>query len=173
MCVFLCVLIHSVMFDSLNVNKGIFDNKDIFVNKDMFDSFTIWTVAHQTPLSTGFSRKEYWSGLWCPPPGGLPNPGMEPRSLVSPALASRTCTFPLVPPGKPKHIFRDRQNQANLEHPATPTDRHTQSTAEQPSREDWESPTVKSGRFDAFSLTREHRAQPGRECDIKGSILKS
>ena len=82
MCVFLCVLIHSVMFDSLNVNKGIFDNKDIFVNKDMFDSFTIWTVAHQTPLSTGFSRKEYWSGLPCPSPGNLPDPGIEPRSPI-------------------------------------------------------------------------------------------
>lgn len=90
--------------------------------------------------------------------------------LVSPALASGTCTWPLLPPGKPKHIFRDRQNQAN---PATPTDRHTQSTAEQPGIGDWELPTAKSGRFDAFCPTREHRAQSGHECDIKGSILKS
>ena len=42
---------------------------------------TPWTVAHQTPLSMGFSRQEYWSGLPCPPPGGLPNPGMEPASV--------------------------------------------------------------------------------------------
>ena len=38
-------------------------------------------------LSMGFSRQEYWSGLPCPPPGGLPNPGIKPKSLTSPALA--------------------------------------------------------------------------------------
>ena len=45
------------------------------------------TVAHQAPLSMGFSRQEYWSGLPCPPPGELPNPGNEPVSLISPVLA--------------------------------------------------------------------------------------
>ena len=40
-----------------------------------------WTIAHQAPLSMGFSRQEYWSGLPCPPPGNLPNPGLEPSSL--------------------------------------------------------------------------------------------
>ena len=45
------------------------------------------TVAHQVPLSMGFSRKEYWSELPCPPPRDLPDPGIEPRSLMSPALA--------------------------------------------------------------------------------------
>ena len=44
------------------------------------NSATPWTIAHQTPLSTGFSRQEYWNGLPCPPPGDLPNPGIEPRS---------------------------------------------------------------------------------------------
>ena len=44
------------------------------------DSATIWAVAHQAPLSMGFSRQEYWSGLPCPPLGDLPNPGIEPRS---------------------------------------------------------------------------------------------
>ena len=39
-----------------------------------------WTVAHQTPLSMGFSRQEYWSGLPCPPPEDLPSPGIEPAS---------------------------------------------------------------------------------------------
>ena len=48
---------------------------------------TLWTVAHQAPLSMGFSRQEYRSGLPCPLPGGLPNPGTEPTSLMSPALA--------------------------------------------------------------------------------------
>ena len=50
---------------------------------------TAWTVAHQAPLSMGFSRQEYWSGLPRPPPGDLPNPGVEPKSPVSPALAGR------------------------------------------------------------------------------------
>ena len=43
-------------------------------------------VAHQPPLSMGFSRQEYWSALPCPPPGDLPNPEIEPTSLTSPAL---------------------------------------------------------------------------------------
>ena len=48
---------------------------------------TLWTVAHQAPLSMRFSRQECWSGLPCPPTGDIPNPGMEPTSLTSPALA--------------------------------------------------------------------------------------
>ena len=40
----------------------------------------------QAPLAMGFSRQEYWSGLPCPPPGDLPNPGIELMSLMSPAL---------------------------------------------------------------------------------------
>ena len=48
---------------------------------------TPWTVAHQDPLSVGFSRQEYWSGFPFPPPGNLPDPGIEPMSLVSPVLA--------------------------------------------------------------------------------------
>ena len=48
---------------------------------------TPWTVACQAPLSMGFSRQEYWSGLPCPPPGDLPDPGIEPSSLMSPASA--------------------------------------------------------------------------------------
>ena len=49
---------------------------------------TLWIVAHQTPLSMGLSRQEYWTRLPYPPPGGLPNPGIKPTSLMSPALAS-------------------------------------------------------------------------------------
>ena len=45
------------------------------------------SVAHQASLSLGFSKQEYWSGLPCPPPGNLPDPGMEPVSLRSPMLA--------------------------------------------------------------------------------------
>ena len=48
---------------------------------------TLWTVACQAPLSMVFFRQEYWSGSPFPPPGDLPNPGMEPESLTSPALA--------------------------------------------------------------------------------------
>ena len=52
-----------------------------------------WTVALQAPLSMGFSRQEYWSGLPCPPPGDLPDPRMESVFLVSPALAGRFFTI--------------------------------------------------------------------------------
>ena len=48
---------------------------------------TLWSIDSQAPLSMGFSRHEYWSGLSCPPPGDLPIPGIEPASLISPALA--------------------------------------------------------------------------------------
>ena len=53
---------------------------------------TLWTVACQAPLSVRFSRQESWSGLPCPPPGDLPNPGIEPASLMSPALAGEVFT---------------------------------------------------------------------------------
>ena len=48
---------------------------------------TPWIVARQAPLSMGFSRQEYWSGLPCPPPGDIPDPGIQPSSLASPTLA--------------------------------------------------------------------------------------
>ena len=51
-----------------------------------------WTIACQASLSVEFSREEYWSGLPCPPPGDLPEPGIEPASLMSPALAVRFFT---------------------------------------------------------------------------------
>ena len=47
---------------------------------------TPWTVAHQAPLSLGFSRQEYWNGLPCPFPGDLPDSGIEPVSPTAPAL---------------------------------------------------------------------------------------
>ena len=63
---------------------------------------TPWTVACQAPLSMAFPRQEYWCGLPFPPPGHLPDPGIEP---VSPALAGRF--FPTKSPGKPSdtHIL--------------------------------------------------------------------
>ena len=63
---------------------------------------TLWTVAHQASLFMGFSRQEYTSGLPWPLPGDLPNPGMEPTSLRSLALAGRF--FTMIPPGKPSQI---------------------------------------------------------------------
>ena len=53
---------------------------------------TPWTTACQAPLSIGFSRQEYWSGLPCPPPGDLPDPEIEPMSLTSPAMAGKFFT---------------------------------------------------------------------------------
>ena len=47
---------------------------------------TLWTVTRQAPLSMGFSRQEYWSGLSFPPPGDFSDPGTEPISPVAPAL---------------------------------------------------------------------------------------
>ena len=49
-------------------------------------------MDHQAPLSMGFFRQEYWSGLPCPPPGHLPDPGIEPASLMFPSLAGRLFT---------------------------------------------------------------------------------
>ena len=48
---------------------------------------TLWTIAHQAPLSMDFSRHDYWSGLPYPPPGDLQHPGIVPSSLMTPALA--------------------------------------------------------------------------------------
>ena len=48
---------------------------------------TPWTIACQAPLSMGVSRQEYWNGLPCFSPGDLPNPGIKPEPLMSPALA--------------------------------------------------------------------------------------
>ena len=59
---------------------------------------TPWTAAHQAPLSMEFYRQEHWSGVPFPPPGDLPSPGIEPRSLGSPALAGGF--FTTSPPGK-------------------------------------------------------------------------
>ena len=57
---------------------------------------TPWTVVCQAPLSTGFSRQEYWSGWPCPPPGDLPDPGIK---AGSPALQADS--LPTELPGKP------------------------------------------------------------------------
>ena len=74
-----CVLIHLPTGASTIVN----------INTCVFSvmSNPLWSYRPQVPLSTGFSRQEYWSGLPWPPSEELPNPGIEPVSLMSPALA--------------------------------------------------------------------------------------
>ena len=68
-------------------------------------SVTPWTEAHQTPLSMGFPRQEYWNGWSFPPQGDLPDPGIQPASPVAPALAGRF--FIPVSPGKPVYGLKD------------------------------------------------------------------
>ena len=63
---------------------------------------TPWTVARQAPVSMEFSRQEDWSGLPCPPPGDLPDPGIKPRSSSLQADPS-----PSEPPGKPERAGHD------------------------------------------------------------------
>ena len=70
---------------------------------------TLWTVASQDPLSMGFSRQEYWSGLPFPPPRNLPNPGIKPRS---PALQADSLLTELQ--GKPHHAKCQTGSQAGI-----------------------------------------------------------
>ena len=53
----------------------------------------LWIIVCQAPQFTGCSRQEYWSGFPCPPPGDLPDSGIEPTSLMSPTLAGRFFTI--------------------------------------------------------------------------------
>ena len=64
----------------------------------------LWTVARQAPLSMGFSRQEYWSGLLCLPPGDPPDPRIKPISLMS--LALQADPLSTEPPGKPLWVPR-------------------------------------------------------------------
>ena len=73
----------------------------VCVHSVVSGSAALWTVARQAPLSVGLSRHGYWSGLPCSPPGGLPDPGVEPASLKSPGLAGGS--LPLMPPVQPGH----------------------------------------------------------------------
>ena len=96
-----------------NQNTAILHTSYKFMHACMLSPFssarffmTLWTITHQTLLSTRFSRQEYWSGLPFPPSGYLPNPGVEHMSLVSPLLAGGFVFLsffflPLALPGKP------------------------------------------------------------------------
>ena len=81
MCMCYCCLSHQVLSDT-------------FV--------TPWTVVHQAPLSMGFLRRDYWSGLPFPSPWNLPNPGIEPVSPGASALADEFFTTELSE--KPKLV---------------------------------------------------------------------
>ena len=65
---------------------------------------TLWAVAHQAPLSMGFSRQEYWSGWPFRPLGDLPDPGLKPASPGSPVLVGGF--FTTEPPGKPGNTYK-------------------------------------------------------------------
>ena len=73
---------------------------------------TPWTVAHQAPLSMGFSRQEYWSGVPCPPPGDLHDPGIKPVSPASPALQADSLST--EPPGKLSVEYKPTLIQKNF-----------------------------------------------------------
>ena len=70
---------------------------------------TLWTVAYQVPLSMGFSRQKFWSGLPCPPPGNLPNPGIKAESL-----ALQAESLPLAPSGKSLKSLESESEVAQL-----------------------------------------------------------
>ena len=77
---------------------------------------TLWTIDQQSPLSVGFSKEEYWSGLPCPPPGDLPDPGVKPVCPETPALQVDSLLLSHL--GKPKakstypRITRSNSSQA-------------------------------------------------------------
>ena len=85
------------------------------------------TVGPYAPLSMGFYRQKYWSGLACPPPGDLPDPGKETASLVSPPL--QVDCLPLLSPGKPlrtvwRFLKKKTKNRATIWY-CNPTPGHT------------------------------------------------
>ena len=94
---------------------------------------TPWPVALWTPLSLGFSRQEYWSGLPLPLPGELPHPGIEPTCLMSPALAGRLFTT------EPPHFNRKTRKKSHVKHHLN-TD------------ETWVTPLVITGMSACFSI---------------------
>ena len=108
----LSVLVSSVCMPSSGIAGSYGSSISVFFLKKIYHSYkqyvhacvlsqvqlfaTLWTADHQAPLSMGFSRQKYWSGLPFPPPGDLPHPGIEPKSPVSAALTGRVFT-PVLP----------------------------------------------------------------------------
>ena len=75
---------------------------------------TLWAVAHQAPLSMGFSRQEYWSGLTCPSPGDLPDLGIEPWILH--LLPWEAGSLPLGSPKKPNDVQNTVYHLITIKH---------------------------------------------------------
>jgi len=101
---YVCVCLDSSMISLITSNRNVYSflfYACVLSHVELFA--TLWTVAQQAPLSMAFPRKGYWSGLTFHPLGGLPNPGTEPRSLASPALAGGFLTT--LPPGKPLSLL--------------------------------------------------------------------
>ena len=82
-CIFHILLIHTIIDGDQQFRSM---NFFVCVSSIVFNSVTPWTVANQASLSMGFFRQEYWSRLPFPPPGDLPNLGIEPTSPVAPAV---------------------------------------------------------------------------------------
>ena len=82
--VYYCTTKHQAIYDIKEKDK--MGHACMLTRSVVSDSVTPWTAAPQAPLSTGFSRQEYWSGLPFPTPGDLPNSGIEAASLESSAL---------------------------------------------------------------------------------------
>ena len=74
---------------------------------------TLWTVARHTPVSMGFSKHEYWSGLPCPPPKDLPDPGIEPPSPVT--LALKADSLLLSHWGSPNETVCNLKNKKRMD----------------------------------------------------------
>ena len=88
MYIYICILVHArSLYVCVCVHICIYVHIYHFGQVLLF--MILWTVAHQAPLSTGFSRQEHQSGWPCPPPGVLPDPGIEHVSLMSPIVAGR------------------------------------------------------------------------------------
>ena len=94
----------------------------------------LWTVARQAPLSMGFSRQEYWNGLPCPPPGDLPNPGIKPMSLASPALATRFFTTSAIREALAQEVLNSK-NRVTLEQGIQSSSHQTE--PEEPTTSSW------------------------------------
>ena len=94
-CVF-CVPIFVVFL----LHSGMADSNVCLLSRcshiQLFSS--LWAAARQAPLSVGFPRQEYWSGLPCPPPGDLPDPAIEPASLTLPLGGVFSVPFPAISP---------------------------------------------------------------------------
>ena len=91
-----------VLFMTLSLTRCYYKSSGV---SDFF--FTPGTLARQAPLSMGFFRQEYWSGLPCPPPGDLPSPGIEPVSPVVTTLQANS--LPLKHQGSPIKVHIQHQ----------------------------------------------------------------